>query len=160
MKERLQRFRALDGEARGLFVRAALLLPLISLSLRIRGFGLTQAMLLRFLPHSSPTFAGAARDLDPSIADEKQLLTVRMVRAAARYRPRKATCLEESLVSWFLLRRRGVACEVRIGARKVAGQFEAHAWVECGGQALNETGEESRRYAAFEPVRSCLTESQ
>src|SRR5690242_20855267 len=42
MWERLRRFRRWPGAARLMFFRAAVLLPLISLSLRIRGFGATQ----------------------------------------------------------------------------------------------------------------------
>jgi Transglutaminase-like superfamily len=38
---------------------------------------------------------------------------------------------------------------VRIGTRKSAEKFEAHAWVERDGVALNEPGEAHKHYAAF-----------
>jgi hypothetical protein len=39
---------------------------------------------------------------------------------------------------------------MRIGTRKSEEKFEAHAWVECDGGALNEPGEPQKYYAAFE----------
>jgi hypothetical protein len=48
------------------------------------------------------------------------------------------TCLHRSLTLWWLLRRQGVASELRIGVRKEQGRFEAHAWVERAGVALND----------------------
>jgi hypothetical protein len=38
---------------------------------------------------------------------------------------------------------------VRIGTRKREEKFEAHAWVECEGVALNEPEEAHKHYAAF-----------
>jgi Transglutaminase-like superfamily len=153
MWERLRRFSALDSEARWLFLRAALLLPLIGLSLRVRAFRFTQAALLRFSSRSLPSFAGLPANSDKSFVDgKKAALIARMVRAAARHSPKKPSCLEESLALWFLLRRQAITCELRIGARKVGGNFQAHAWVECDGQALHDTEEVYRHYAALEPA--------
>lgn len=159
MKERLQRFSALSSEARELFLRAALLLPLIALSLRVRGFRFTQMALWKFSFQPRAGFGAGERLLDGSITNRKKALIARMVRAAVRHSPRTSTCLEESLALWFLLICQGITCDMRIGTRKVAGNFEAHAWVECDGEALNETQEVSRRYAVFEPVR-CLMEAR
>ena len=54
---------------------------------------------------------------------------------------------------WRLLRREGIPCELKLGARRDAGPFEAHAWVECAGVALNESEPTLARYSAFgEPV--------
>ena len=42
----------------------------------------------------------------------------------------------QALAADTILRRRGVACELRIGVRAAdngAGPIEAHAWVDCGG---------------------------
>jgi hypothetical protein len=38
---------------------------------------------------------------------------------------------------------------VRIGTRKTEEKFEAHAWVECDGVALNEPEESHKHYVAF-----------
>jgi hypothetical protein len=51
------------------------------------------------------------------------------VRAASRYVPH-ATCLTQAVVLHILLRGEGLQSTIRIGVRKDAGHFEAHAWVE------------------------------
>jgi hypothetical protein len=73
-----------------------------------------------------------------------------MVRAAARSGPGRPTCLAESLALWWLLRWQGCIAELRIGVRKLAGTFEAHAWVECDGAVLNDADEVHRHYAGFD----------
>ena len=62
----------------------------------------------------------------------------RLVRAAARNGPFGRNCLVDALTLWWLLRRQGIVSDIRIGVRKDAGALDAHAWVECGGLALDE----------------------
>jgi Transglutaminase-like superfamily len=152
MLERLRRFRDLDPDARRLFLRASTLLLLIALSLRLRGFRATQLALQR---HISNPRSGHRTPVDAHKA-ARVSLTVRMVRSAAYHFPGKASCLEKALALWWLLGRRGIASSVRIGTRKVDDKFEAHAWVDCDGVALNEPEELHSHYAAFDeafPVR-------
>jgi|SRR5690349_15129947 len=146
MWERLQRFNTLDSEARGVFLRAAALLPVIHLSLRIRGFRATQKSLQNF------SFFAHAPERFPANFDvgTHTRVTVRMVNAAARYGWGRSTCLGKSLALWWLLRQAGVASSVRIGARVIGEKFAAHAWVECNGAVLNEPGEEHLHYASFD----------
>lgn len=146
MWEPLRRFRALEPGARGLFLRAAALLPLISLSLRMRGFRATQASLQkRIAARPSNRY-----DASSTATAELAALTARMVRSAAYRSLGTATCLEKSLVLWWLMARQGIASELRIGARKTGQLFEAHAWVEYRGVALNEPEEPHQHYAAFD----------
>ncbi len=146
MWEALQRFNKLEPAARGLFLRAAALMPLISLSLRMRGFRATQLSLQKSLPNALHEILDSLPQANgPSVG-----LTVRMVRSAAYRSLGNATCLEKSLALWWLLGRQGIASSVRIGARKIGDKFEAHAWVECDGVALNEPQEAHRHYAAFD----------
>ncbi|MDE3108598.1 MAG: lasso peptide biosynthesis B2 protein, partial [Acidobacteriota bacterium] len=70
--------------------------------------------------------------------------------AAARHLPLKLTCLDRALTLWWLLRKRGIAAELRIGGRKKSGEFEAHAWVELGGAELGASNFDSRHFATFE----------
>ncbi|HYM04915.1 MAG TPA: lasso peptide biosynthesis B2 protein [Terriglobales bacterium] len=51
------------------------------------------------------------------------------VRVVSRYVPR-ASCLTQALVLHILLRREGLPSRIQVGVSKVAGHFEAHAWVE------------------------------
>jgi hypothetical protein len=145
MWEHLQRFKALEPPARGLFLRATALLPLIAISLRLRGFRATQSRLQTYLSKAeleSSTFLPTAPD--------RRALTARMVRSAAYRSLGSATCLEQSLALWWLLGRQGIASSVRIGTRKDGEKFEAHAWVECDGVALNEPGQRHLHYAVFD----------
>jgi hypothetical protein len=151
MWELLQRFRALDPASRGLFLRGTLILPLISLSLRLRGFNSTQAALRRFFSSSK-----VATQPEVSSAAARAALTARMVRAAARYGLGRPTCLEKSLALWWLLGRQGIASSLRIGTRKASGQFEAHAWIEYHGAALNELEQPHQHYAVFDAEFSTL----
>jgi hypothetical protein len=138
----------MGGEARGIFLRAAALLPVISASLKIRGFGATQRYLLRSLPPARQAPPGRSIHADGDL--DRIKLTTRMVNTAVRQAWRASTCLEKSLALWWLLGRQGIACELRIGARKQGGKFEAHAWVERDGVAVNEPQQEHRHYAAFD----------
>jgi hypothetical protein len=146
MWEQLQRFRDLAPEARRLFLRAAVVLPAISLSLKFRGFRATQQTLQNLsIPSNAKAFPQ-----DDVAAVERVEMAVRMVNAAARYESSRFTCLEKSLALWWLLRRLGTASCVRIGARSVGERLVAHAWVEHEGVALNEPQQEHRHYATFD----------
>lgn len=140
MWKRLRRFSALEKRAQGVFLRAAVLLPVVRLSLRVRGFGATQAMLRAWISGGEKAF-GCEQD--------SAELTARMVKAAGRHGVVRASCLEESLALWFLLARQGISTDLRIGIRR-EGDFAAHAWIERNGVALNEADTPHRQYAAFE----------
>ncbi len=142
MWERFRRFNVLDREARKLFFRAAALLPFVGLSLRIRGYKKTQAWLQKRLEKRDLTTLAAPGEL----VDK----TCRMVRAAGNHGLTRCTCLEESLALWYLLGGQNISSRIRIGVRRQAGKFEAHAWVEYQGAALNQSEELHRHYAPFE----------
>jgi transglutaminase superfamily protein len=156
MWEQLRRFKALEPRARGLFLRAAVLLPFISVSLRLRGFRATQSSLQKRLPRA---LTGGS-DQSSGAQSESTALTARMVRSAAQRTWGNPACLEQSLALWWLLGRQGIASSVRIGTRKTDQKFEAHAWVECDGAALNEAEEPHQHYAAFEEAFPVLKVSK
>ena len=74
----------------------------------------------------------------------------RIQEVVSRHLTWHANCLDQSLVLWWQLNRRGIAAEMRIGARKEAGRFEAHAWVEVGNVVLNDSGEAHLHFAPFD----------
>jgi hypothetical protein len=135
----------LEPRARGLFLRAAVLLPIISLSLRLRGFRATQTSLQNHLPKPVTVIS----DQSNRTHADSTALTARMVRSAAHRTWGRPACLEQSLALWWLLGRQEIPSSVRIGTRKTEEKFEAHAWVECNGVALNEAEESHKHYAAF-----------
>ncbi len=144
MWEPFQRYRALDSEARKMFRRAAILLPLVGASLRLRGYGRTQEWLQGRWERRNQAL--------PQTASSKDIVenTCRMVRAAVHYGLPGASCLEASLTLWYLLRLQGISANVRIGVRKHTNLFEAHAWVEYEGAALNQLEEVHRHFAPFD----------
>lgn len=73
-----------------------------------------------------------------------------MVKAGAYYGPGHPTCLEQSLVLWYLLEKQNIPARFCIGVRKLPEKFEAHAWVEHDGVPLNQCHEVHQHYAAFE----------
>lgn len=126
-----------------MFWRAVVLLPVVRISLRSRGYKKTQEWLERRLGER-----GMAERAGGRVASIGR--TCRMVKAAAHYGIGNSSCLDESLVLWYLLRKESVAASLRIGVRKEKEEFAAHAWVEHEGVALNQKEEMHRHYAAFE----------
>jgi hypothetical protein len=148
MWKRFRQFNRLERPAQGLFLRAFVLLPLISISLRWRGFRKTKASLEHFL--SVPY---GAQNPD---AQARAALTAQMARTAARLGIGDPSCLEVSLALWWLLARQGIASDLRVGIRKDGEKFEAHAWVECGGAILNDPEMDHHHYAAFDQTLASL----
>lgn len=148
LRDKWQRFRALPGEERDVIVRALLLLPAVSKSLRLIGFRRTEFLLscLRTLQAVSQ---------QPAAMQLRQAERVaRLVRAAVRNGVSAPNCLDESVVLSWLLRRQGIEAELRIGVCKENGQFEAHAWVALNGVTLNDTDVSHERFAAFDAIPS------
>lgn len=153
MLEKLRRFSALDTQAQKLFLRALALLPLVSLSLKCSGFRATQAALQKILP---TTLAKQ----NPDDLSRRIALTAHMVNAADRHGLVHPSCLAKSLALWWLLRREGIGSDLRIGIRKGKYYFEAHAWVEREGIALNEPDDRHRHYAAFDAALTSVVEEE
>lgn len=137
-------FWRLSGRARGVVLEAAAALTATYIGLRLIGFRRWKTALARFVPAA----AGRTVSTDRGTVDSAREIT-RMEQSAARHLFLRTNCLERSLVLWWLLEKRGMAADLRIGVRKDAGHFEAHAWVECGGAVLNDAGEVHRHFVPF-----------
>jgi hypothetical protein len=82
---------------------------------------------------------------------------VQMVKLAVKYSPPWASCLRKSLVLWYLLRRKGIESELRIGSRRNEGKFEGHAWIEYQGMVLNDTPDVRERFVVFkQPINKLM----
>lgn len=66
------------------------------------------------------------------------------VNAACIWYPRKSLCLQRSAITTWLLRSRGIAARLVIGARSMP--FAAHAWVEVEGVVVNDFSTVRRFY--------------
>lgn len=110
--------------------------------LRRKGLQGAQAMLARRTPVAPP-----AAD-QPAVVDS----LARLVDIGSKFGPAKPNCLARSLVLWWLLERRGVDSEVRIGVRRSrehAG-MDFHAWVERDGVVLNDAPDIRSQFATFD----------
>jgi hypothetical protein len=146
---RWRKLRGLSWAERLLLAQAAVALPAVAALIRVKGLKGCQALLARLSPVANPGLRadGSAESLARGV--------VRIVTAAAAHGPYRANCLQQSVTLWWLLRRRGLEGELRIGTRKRDGHFDAHAWVEFSGRALNESRDVGARYAVFErPINS------
>lgn len=134
---RLARWRALAPAQRRVLVAACAAMPLFWLGLhtaglkRMRAF-VENAPLRRAHPSALPA---------PALGE--------LVNLAARRGPFPASCLTRSLVLQWLLRRHGIASQLRIGVRRLQGPLDAHAWVECGGVPVNDRADVAGDYAVF-----------
>lgn len=97
----------------------ALCLMATRASVVLLGFARTQRMLKR----ASGSFVRRRRDKGDR---DGAMVVVRSVIRAAVYVPTRAVCLEQSLVIWFLLRRRGFEAVVRVGVQPLpfTAEFE------------------------------------
>ena len=117
-------------------LRCALMIFALKLSLRLWGFGPVTKWItsrVREVPQSAPSSPSYVRAAERAVA-----------RASALY-PGRAKCLEQSLVLYYLLRRRGIAVQYCQGV--MAYPFEAHAWVEYAGEVLNDIPEHAVSFA-------------
>jgi hypothetical protein len=145
MRQRWKRFWQLSGYERGVALEAAGGLLATWVGLRLGGFRRWKNVLAWLAP--SPNTA--AGQLDASQREAAETIA-RMTAAAARNFFFDTSCLERSLVLWWLLRRRGIAAELRIGARKEFERFEAHAWVEVDSAVLNDASAEHQHFVPFD----------
>jgi Transglutaminase-like superfamily len=145
MMERWKRFWRLSGYERGIALEAGAGLLVNWVGLRLAGFRRWKNVLGWLAPSVSDT----ARQPAASQRDSAELIA-RMEAAAARNFCVATNCLEQSLVLWWLLRRRGIAAELRIGAHKEFERFEAHAWVEVDSAVLNDASAEHQHFIPFD----------
>lgn len=82
----------------------------------------------------------------------------RALRLAERTVPVRLSCLQRTVALYWLLSRRGIAVEPRIGVRNVAADLEAHAWLEFRGRILNSSATHCRQYHVLRPATSTATE--
>ena len=149
---RVARFFALGRAERSLFLRALVMLPMTAVGLRVLGLRRVQAIL-----STHPRAAASPRGDD--LLHARQV--ARLVAAAARHGPYRASCLPMSLTLQRLLRERGIDVDLRLGVRKAAGGLEAHAWVERHGEPIAEAATVHERFAAFEqPIAPRTGESR
>jgi hypothetical protein len=117
------------------------LLLIVSLGLRVFGLKRVQAHLLKHIPGQPKRLESPPRVIAQIVNG-----TARIVRAK---------CLARSLVLWWLLKRRGIDSQIRMGIRKENGALLAHAWVELDHVVLNDRADIDIEY---EPITQFSSE--
>lgn len=77
---------------------------------------------------------------------------VHITEAVAMRWPTRLTCLQRSLVQVWMLRRRNLRCELKIGVRRADGALEAHAWIETQEGAPESPSEVMATFVALETI--------
>ena len=111
-----RRFRRLAASERASLLQAVVLLPLTGAALASVGLHRWKSLLGWFIPRDSSPPA----TLSPALVTnriESAKRTARMVAAASREGIHHSQCLEQSLVLWWLLKRRRQPAELHIGVR-------------------------------------------
>lgn len=135
-----RKFKQLNRTERLVFYQALLLLPVAAVVLRFPGVRYSRKFF---------SWLSAGKCSNGYAGQEQANRIAWLVHAAARHGIYKAGCLQRSFILWLLLRRRGIAAEVRIGVRKEGNRVRAHAWVEYAGIALNEHAEIASEFSPF-----------
>jgi hypothetical protein len=141
---KLAKFSALAWPERLMLLVAMAWLPLFWLGLRVLGLQRMQCCLQRGKP-----------PVGSSLSFEEIARIAALVNMAASQAWMPATCLTRSLLLGWMLRRRGVASQLRIGVRINQGILDAHAWVEYAGTPVNDrvdVGEQFSPFAEILPV--------
>jgi hypothetical protein len=131
---RWRRFNSLSVVDRRLIVEAALLLFIVSIGLRLCRFQRLRNILA--------WLGGLSGQPDKQSVVPVSHIADRIawaITAIAKDWPRSMTCLVRALAAESMLRRRGIASDLRFGVRNEgdgADPFSAHAWLECDGLAV------------------------
>jgi Transglutaminase-like superfamily len=150
MMQRFRRFRRLSGFDRQIVLEAAASLLISWLAVRLLGFRICRA--------AFEETGGAARNSKGveanTLSIARRIAHLEAVTAANLFL--RTSCLEQSIVLCRMLRRRGMNAGLRIGARKEANRFEAHAWVEMEGNIVDGGGTEHLHFVPFEHSESSM----
>jgi len=145
----------LNAPSRKLVIEAALVLAATWVGIRVAGYRRWKSVLESLTTGSIQR----ANSGDSAVLGSARAIA-RFQGSAARHLFLRTNCLEQSLALCCLLHRRGIGAELRIGARKEDNKFEAHAWVELGGEVLSPVSDPHRHFEPFDrPLTSLETET-
>ena len=107
---------------------------------------------LRWVSYERLTQTGVARLKQTSGQLSVAQRLHRLIGWASRFHLLRMTCLVQSLSLRWMLGRRGIASELKIGAMKTQAGIHAHAWVEVEEQVIGDAGGTEKGFSAFDPV--------
>ena len=124
----LRKFIGLGRVERELLVRALAVVVLFRIAKPLLSFSHLRSLVGKLSGGSVAVSSGSA-------PDAKTIIWA--VEASSARVPGGHNCLVRALGAETLLRRYGYTCDFKIGAGKTeAGEFTAHAWLECEGRVI------------------------
>ncbi|HVS63072.1 MAG TPA: lasso peptide biosynthesis B2 protein [Thermoanaerobaculia bacterium] len=148
MRRRWRAFRELSANDRRFTILATLGLPFVQLGLE----GLGAKRLIRWLERTLPP-AGAPLGEEPELVAGARRAES-LIGSVARGGLVRVTCLRQAIALWWLLRRRRIACEIKLGVRRADDKVLAHAWVESGPIRLGAMPDAGEPFEAFDAAFS------
>lgn len=124
-----------------IFIQAWVLLLLVDLLLRFVSFNNVQKLLIQ--KNIRP------QELSPELAIPQIKYIRRVVLHASRNHLYRLTCLRQSLVMQWMLARRHIPTNLRIGVKKENNKFSAHAWLEYEGKKVGNRRNKLERFTTL-----------
>jgi hypothetical protein len=125
LQQRLLNFLRRPWRDQWLFVQTYILLGLARLTINTLPFP-------RLVKHLGTHMAESPAEVSlPHLREAQRIAWA--VRTASRYTPWKSNCFPQAIAAKYLLRQRGIASTLYLGAAfKARTELEAHAWLRCG----------------------------
>jgi hypothetical protein len=144
-----EKFRKLSWAERGLILTAMIALPVTAMGVRFFGVKRWKRGLGRFAP---------IKAVKESSLNQMELAqtTAWLVKVASWNGPYRPNCLQRSLTLWWLLRRKGMESDLRIGVQKENGEVRGHAWIEYHGIVLNDSEDVPNHYHSFNDLEGII----
>jgi hypothetical protein len=125
------------------YAGTVILFPFLAVALKVFGYKHISQFLTRTSPN--PLVKSYPREHAIRIA----LMLGQVINAASARGLRQATCLERSMMLWWILRCLRISTNLRVGIRREDGHILAHAWLEFDGIVINDRGDIGRLYLPF-----------
>jgi hypothetical protein len=123
----------LPSRDRRIFLSSLILLPAIHFALLLLGYYRLRALMeVVIYPKQNGKYITGE---NMTIRAQEIARLVNMASEHGIYRP---SCLRRSIAVWGFVRSEEIPAEIIFGVRPLNGQLEAHAWVECNSQVVND----------------------
>ena len=128
MFKNFHRFSALTLQEKKLFLEAYVILLSMRIALGLFSFKrLTKTLQVSTAADYQTLFSESQLTMAKAVG--------KAIQRAAGHTPWKSTCLVQSLTAWKMLKKRGIAGALYLGALKEGKgnrEVKAHAWTQCG----------------------------
>lgn len=141
---RLQKLAALSLADWRILLASMFLLPATALSLRMKGYTWTR----NYLENHGKRRPNSALTRERQLAEAQRI--TRLVSIAANHGIYRTNCLKRALVARWLLQRRDIGTDLKIGINNDLSLFSAHAWLEFDGHILIDSDKTKERFTAFD----------